>query len=87
MDVAVAPERAETLDEIVRVERARRKWTQDELAARSGVSQTTIVKIEAGARVGLDSVAHVLVALGHGHLTLGQVVDLLGAGRAPESTR
>lgn len=34
----------------VRVERARRRWTQQELADRAGMSRTTISDIEAGRR-------------------------------------
>lgn len=38
------------LGQAVKIARRQRKWTQDELAKRSGVWQETISKIERGAR-------------------------------------
>lgn len=58
--------------------RGRRKWTQEQLEAESGVSQATISKIERGERVSSsnDTVQKLEQALGlkRGTLVIGQVM-------------
>lgn len=60
----------------VRAERARRDWTQEELAAAAGISRATVTRIERGDTVSLDVVGSVGRALGIdlGALTLADLV-------------
>lgn len=66
----------------VRAERARRDWTQEQLAEKAGVAVGTVVRIERGGVATLDSVAAVMVALGRGEMTLDDLRSAL-AGSTP----
>jgi transcriptional regulator with XRE-family HTH domain len=71
------------LAELVRSERLRRRWTQDELALKAGISRDTLSGIETGrARLGGRAVGSVLQLLDISEGQLGEIYgDSLGGTR------
>jgi transcriptional regulator with XRE-family HTH domain len=66
---------------MLREARGRTGWSQRQLAARTGIPQPTIARIESGAQAPrLDTVARLLAACGH---ELRSVPVLAGRDRAP----
>lgn len=65
----------------VRAERARRRWTQTDLAERAGMSRTAVGDVEAGKR---QVTANMIVKFCR---ALGVPLSVLAAGADPEDLR
>ncbi len=69
----------------IKAMRKTRRWTQDELAARSGVSQSFISALETGARIhpGIETMRAIGLAFG---LPVEEVVRKVGYARLEKET-